>query len=186
MRALLIAAAVTSPIALVSATPAAAEKVIRPQGGGPVYQGSVGPWEFNKVEYADGVTACSMVGWVGRERAPSFSLSAYFTKAGKFDGNEIRFEGIPGSLPTGASATAQLQIGGSVFAMEHPENIAHTGFFLKNWNQFDAVIEALTAQSEAKGNRSFSVVQGGNRYKFDVRDFGKALGRLKEKCRFGD
>jgi len=174
LRALLVAVALASPIALAAAHPAAAEKVIRPEGGGPVYTGSVGPWEFYKVEYANGVTACSMMGWVGRAKAPSFSLGAYYTKAGKFDGNEIRFEGIPGSLPTVAAATAQLQIGGSAFAMEHPENIAHTGFFLKNWSQFDAVIEALTTQSEARGNRSFSVVQGGKRYKFDARDwFGK-------------
>lgn len=69
--------------------------------------------------------------------------------------------------------------------MEHPENYAHTGFFKKDWNQFDAVIEALTVLSDANGNRSFSVLQGGKSYKFDARDFGKALGQLKEKCGFG-
>lgn len=185
LRALLLAACLAAPVALVAASPAAAEKVIRPQGGGPAYMGSIGPWDFYKIEFADGVTSCSMLGWVGRARAPTFGLAAYYTKAGKFDGSEIRFEGIPGNPPTGDAARAELRIGGRVFAMEHPERLAHTGFFLKDWNQADTVIETLTALSGAKGNRSFSVVQGGRTYKFDARDFGKALGRLKEKCGFG-
>jgi hypothetical protein len=185
LRALAVACALIAPLALVGSSPAGAETVIRPQGGGPVFQGIIGPWEFYKVEYSDGVVACSMVGWVGRKKAPTFSLAAYYTKAGKFDGNEIRFEGAAGSPPTGSAAKAQLQIGGKAFAMEHPEKIAHSGFFLKDWNQFDAVIAALSDLSVAKGNRSFLVVQGGRNYKFDARDFGKALGRLKEKCGFG-
>lgn len=185
IRALLVAFALAVSVPLLTTHPAAAENVIWPEGGGPIFKGSLGPWEFVDVYYADGASACSMVGWVGRARAPSFSLAAYYDKAGKFDGNEIRFDGISGSPTTGAAAEAQLQIGGKSFAMEHPETIAHAGFFLKNWNQFDAVIGALTDLSEAQGNRSFSVVQNGKRYKFDARDFGQALERLKAKCGFG-
>jgi hypothetical protein len=182
LRALLVAATLAPPLAIATALPATAEKVVYPQGGGPSYFGSVGPWEFYRVIYKGGSTSCAMVGFVGRMSAPSFSFGLYYDKGGKFAGGEIRFEGIASAPPKGAAARAQLQIGDKAFAMQHPEEIAHTGFFLANQTQANAVIEALTARSTAKGNRSFLVVQGGKRYKFDARDFTKALERLEEKC----